>query len=342
MSAGPRQASCSQPSCPVADGGACLEGLASDKCPHFRLVTIRDDRSRTEGDDDADDDSVPELSSASVFNPDGEALYLSQSAPLFGHRMTRLIVILGAYDSGKTTLLVEIFAQFLKHAEFEGFLFSESKTLMGFERRAFLSRAKSGRSSPTTAHTRRTTDIELLHLSVRDRVQSEPAIHLALTDIAGEIFRDASSDPEEARQLAKLTANAHSVLVLVDCRKLLDTRQRHVHWADTIGALRGIAECGGFTPRTRLIVAFSKYDLVKDDPRGLIASSKRDLTSSLGELSVSFTFIELAARPGPSSTIERTRGLARVFAAWVESPQPPVLDVTATSVDDARAYFVFR
>ncbi len=151
----------------------------------------------------------------------GEDLKAADVERIMDSSGTRLIVLAGAVDAGKTTLLLTIVHQFYKGG-FGDFNFAGSRTLLAFDRRAFDSNIISGRTVPTTQHTISSLDnIKFLHLAVRNKDMSGPITNLLFTDISGENFRDASDSVEECRKLWVLR-RADRLVLLFDGNKIAD------------------------------------------------------------------------------------------------------------------------
>lgn len=155
----------------------------------------------------------------------GEDMKAVEAARTMDSSPTRMVVLAGAADAGKTTLLLTIMHQFHKGG-FGDYIFAASRTLLAFDRRAFDSNIISGRVVPTTQHTISSLDeIKFLHLAVRRKNLSGPTTNLLFTDISGENFREARDSVEECRKLWVLR-RADRFVLLFDGKKIADPAEQ--------------------------------------------------------------------------------------------------------------------
>ena len=144
---------CQNPDCTFNVDGVCARSIQLDECPDLTL------------DEQVTAEEEPEQSLEVVSLSNGRALTQEQANELARSALTRLIVILGESDSGKTTLLAHINER-LQRGPLGEMSFAGSRTLPAFEERCFLSRSASRRSQPTTQRTPLGQDQGLLHLTV--------------------------------------------------------------------------------------------------------------------------------------------------------------------------------
>jgi len=255
-----------------------------------------------------------------VSLPDAGDLDPRSAAEITRAALTRLIIIAGEAESGKTTLLASIH-QKLNEGPFAGYLFAGSQTLFGWERRCHLARIASGRSSPDTE---RTLGLKhtLLHLRVRRSDLSMPGQDILFTDISGELFRRVRDSGEECRRLSILRRADHFVLTL-DGDKLSrsDVRQEAFHNGALI--LRSCCDEGMLTSNSFVDVLFTKYDLLK--PKEDEDGSTRDFLEHIAqnlrdrfEKRVSrLRFFRVAAR-SDTGNLEEAYGLPDILPSWIE------------------------
>src|SRR6476660_7909139 len=97
---------CKQKSCPVAEGGSCLEGFATlSECPHATLGEKRE-QPQTEA-----ASGETEFEDAIHFHS-GEALTYPEGSSILRGAGGKVIAVVGAQFSGKTTLLSRIYEEF--------------------------------------------------------------------------------------------------------------------------------------------------------------------------------------------------------------------------------------
>jgi hypothetical protein len=217
-----------------------------------------DEKADTGRDGDSDDDDESQLSPKGILLPSGTSMQPDDSLRITCARSTRLIVIAGAADSGKTTLIASIYERFLQ-GPFARFNFAGSSTLRGFEQVCHPGRVASGLVAPATDRTLRSEGRKLLHLRVRPA--NDPTIDLLISDLSGEEFDDARESGEDARRLTVVSA-AHRLVIMVDGGKLVQFESRQAAREESTTLLRTFVEEGLLPARTGVDIVFSKWDLV--------------------------------------------------------------------------------
>jgi len=153
----------------------------------------------------------------------GSALGLSDLISLTPRGRHILIGVLGAQDSGKTTLLIGAYLRLLQGRQFGDATFAGSRTLGALESLAAWVRFQDAAIKPAfPPHTQRGTGRVpgLLHFALRNR--ADEFRDILLTDAPGEWFsrwsvKDDAQDAEGARWIAE---NADAFLVVADCARL--------------------------------------------------------------------------------------------------------------------------
>jgi hypothetical protein len=252
-----------------------------------------------------------------VLDAGYQALRLVDASAVAADIDAAVILIAGPQDAGKTTLLVQIYAQFL-HGPFAGFGFAGSATLDAFDRRHYLARVSSGRS---TADTERTEDEDLrvLHLRLADDVGAHKA--LLLSDIKGEVFDDLLLGNGVADGLAQLAQRADKVALVIDGERIaeLSTRQGAVFQArQLIGAL---SEPGRVRAETPMQIILLKRDLLNDEQLAWFEAESaklRQFATSRGLLGV--TGAAISARPKDQGLPVGLEDLLHWMVAPVDRP----------------------
>ncbi len=189
---------CKEPACTVVTDGMCYEGLANpSQCPNYAPLVIGDDEiAALEADADWDAETSEPSREPLVGVPlfTGRELDHAGAHRIMLHAVTRVIVLAGPNDSGKTTLLASIFEHFLQGA-LAGYLFAGCETSPAFDSRCHLSRTDSGRRTEDTERTKSFSEQTMLHLRVRDEALLNPPRDLLLSDLRGELFNEAGFPP---------------------------------------------------------------------------------------------------------------------------------------------------
>jgi hypothetical protein len=264
-------------------------------------------------------ESSSEASSEKLIElPPGTDLTPEFGAAVTAASLTRLVLIAGEAESGKTTLLSTIYEKF-NEAPFANLLFAGSSTLVGWEQRCHLSRVASGAEKAETERTQGLNQ-RLLHLRVREQNLKEPVQDILFTDLSGEVFKLIRDSTSECQRLGMLKRADHIVLML-DGKKIANSATRHEALNNGMALLRSCVDARMIGPQSFVDVVFSKYDLVKAGADGTMAFlqfAKERITSrfegGLGRL----RFHNVAARPESASGIDFGFGIADLLSAWVQ------------------------
>src|SRR5919198_2499191 len=116
--------------------------------------------------------------------PEGSDLDLPLAERVTRAGISRVIVLAGTADSGKTTLVTALYELF-QNGLFAGYLFAGSETLPALERRCHLGRIDSGRAAAETARTLAGGGQRWLHLRVRAATNGGAVRELLVSEIAG-------------------------------------------------------------------------------------------------------------------------------------------------------------
>ncbi len=298
------EAHCVQAGCPLLESGLCLEGFdAPEECPQYRIGTptgAADPRvvAASEVPEEAEGSSTATASEAApsraaiAYIGGDQGLRMTEANAVAAASPTTVILVAGEVKAGKTTLIVELFAQFLR-GPFEGWSFAGSKTLRALDLFHKTARLSSGLDSAQTERTQ-PDDMRLLHLEIANY---ERRVSLLASDVRGEFFEEVAngSDVELSVPLAD---RADLCILVLDGERLEDPADRDLAvWRAGL-MLGGLAEPGGLSKSVPLLIVVSKSDL-------LSASARREAKDAI-ELGVAkfardrnfdVTYLELSARP---------------------------------------------
>lgn len=183
-----------------------------ENCPSWRS-------SQTE---DATANSASELAAAEV-SWTGNAMGSGDLFSLVPRAQHRLIGVLGAQDSGKTTLLTASYTQLLLGQQLADTHFSGSRTLGAWEALASWMRFDDAARPPTfPPHTSRNTGRVpgLLHFALRN--PGGEFRDILLTDAPGEWFKDWAQNEADTQAAGArwVVEQADAFILLADCDKL--------------------------------------------------------------------------------------------------------------------------
>lgn len=256
----------------MREDGTCLDGFADPQdCPNVATDEnagstdiVPTDDPLTELDFPADDevgdgpDSTPRRSSSPPTSYIGgdEALSMAEAGNVTAAKPSTVVLVAGDFASGKTTLVVELWAQFLE-GSFHGWDFAGSKTLAAFDRRHSTARLSSGLAQATTERTQ-DDDMRLLHLEIAARGSKRS---LLFSDVKGEFFGELV-DGHAVAESVPLASRADLCVLVIDGRNLGNPADRAKNlWRSQL-LLGALTEPGGLCEGTRVLLAVSKGDLL--------------------------------------------------------------------------------
>lgn len=256
----------------------------------------------------------------------GDAMRLEDASVITVSGPSRLIVLAGEGDSGKTTVITSLYERFLK-GPFCNLLFAGSLTLPGFEQRVFDARMDSGRELPHTPHTSLREGLRVLHLGLVHQ-GTGPHWHLLFGDLAGERYRACRESTSDAQELNCL-GRADRVCLLLNGERLADPRMRHGELEDGEGTLRSLVEARVLGLHSKIDVVCSKWDLVYgDDAAAHFVVVAFDRLRQAFETEFSeLHFDRIAARPARViASVQFGFGLDKLLERWT-MPDPPMARV---------------
>jgi energy-coupling factor transporter ATP-binding protein EcfA2 len=265
--------------------------------------------------------SSPGFSAKIINLPHGKELNEAAANRMCSAQQTRLIILAGQTDSGKTTLLTTLYELF-QSGPVNGHNFSGSTTLPGFEERCYLARTQSGNTTSYTQRTKYSPDPEFLHLQVSPIAAAKQQIGFLFTDVSGEMFERACNSTAECQNLRFLRFAAHFV-ILLDSGKGVGTDA----WA-MLQASRSILQaCLDSEMLSKLCFitfVWSKYDYfeaAKPDERELHEKFRDDAAKLLRDRFehrvAKLSFRQAAARPEEAPSLGFGYGVAELFNDWI-------------------------
>lgn len=198
------------------------------------------------------------ISENDVSLPNQGALSPAGAAEIMGADITRLVLLGGALDSGKTTLISSIYER-LHLGPFASFTLGWSSSLMGFEEICHESREKSNQPEPDTLRTSRQLGRLLYHLRLHD-TNGNPQ-ELLLTDLSGEEYEDLRKF-DDVLPNVEIVERADHFCLLVDGDRIADLAERHQTIDEGITILRVLSENQLLGISTHVHVVFSKWEVI--------------------------------------------------------------------------------
>lgn len=199
---------------------------------------------------------------------DGEALTLTQASEIRGKEASRFVLLIGELDTGKTSLVSQMYSAFLK-GPFAGHLFSGSQTLQAFERRCFRTRISSGAIDASFPRTLFSEGIHVLHLRLcNSSLPASPPVNLLIADTSGERFRQIrENERTEVLEISRLSHLADAIVLILDGRQLSDKRERQLAVSRLKTVIRAVREAGGINVASCVDFVITKIDLLPSHER---------------------------------------------------------------------------
>ncbi|MBJ9678980.1 TRAFAC clade GTPase domain-containing protein [Burkholderia gladioli] len=321
---------CSNRQCRVGEDRKCLEGYEEfSRCPYY---------GRELG-EEAEYASIPDERPKDTF--DGIRLRdaFALEAPCANRVLTilpsRMIGVIGAYDSGKTSIIAGLYDLF-QNGPVSGAIFAGSSTLHGLELICHDARVASDREEAHSERTKR-GEVQFYHVDVR---QDGELRTILIADRSGEEYEEVADLAANASAMFELR-RADVITILVDGLRLESPVER----ADTIGAipliLQGMVENYAFARRPNVAIVLTKDDVVQASARkervmkdfqAIVENIRNSFGNSFGEIA---SFVTCASPK--NATAERGRGLAALLSFWIKPnpvPQGTRLDFSSGRVFD--------
>lgn len=266
--------------------------------------------------------------------PEAGLLSVDDTDSFLRWRRATIVAIIGERNGGKTTLISEIYAQFLK-GTFANLMFSHSLSLMGFEKKIFQSRVDSGLLQPDTPRTSAQEGLTFFHLQIADLLSDLSKQDLLISERAGETYKEIRDRPELAASLLEI-AKSEVLALIIDGERVCNSRERAGVFASIRNIARVLIEYGGINTKVHIQLITTKYDLLQDE------SSKKALAALVEFEDAIHRLIDgkhqmsthrVAARD-PRRILEPAHGVADLLRSWlapkVMATQPnlqmPILD----------------
>jgi len=263
------------------------------------------------------------LASRSAYDPDelidlykGEGLSESQTSLVTKRAPTRVVLLAGPAQCGKTSLVVSAYLQ-LQRGAFAGHAFAGSTTLMGFEQRAHDARAASQRTTPALE---RTKFSEYLHLRLYEIATSRHR-DVLFCDFTGEDFRRAKDSVEDCREMEVLR-RADGFALMIDGERISSLESRQSTKADALFLLRNLLDSEMLSSRSSVDVLFTKWDLVEslggESAKSFAQRIEDEFRQKFSSRVAALTFTRVAACPA-GKNYSFGHGVAEPLSRWMRT-----------------------
>jgi hypothetical protein len=258
------------------------------------------------------------------FNlPLGKPLNELEVSELLRANITPIVLLAGAANCGKTTLLASLHDSF-QWKSFGGFLAAGSQTLVGFEERCFDSRAASEADNPDTLRTQVEDGQLFYHLKLRKEELNTPIQHLLIADMSGEYYDRALDSGAETRELTIIRRADHFVHLIDGSSLASDEFRTHSH-SNAMMLMRRCFEEQMLEPDARIDVLLTKWDIVltrcgETKSQEILQLYERTFTDRFLAKVARLRVLPIAARPHYRSSLQPAYGLSELLQSWVDDP----------------------
>ena len=274
--------------------------------------------------DDAES-TVEAVEGTWVQLPSANLLTTEEADGLLRWRFANLVAVIGERDAGKTTLISEIYDRFL-HGPFAGNVFCNSRSLLGFEQKAYQARASSGADRPDTPRTSGRDGLSFFHLGVVAE-NSGTRSDLLISERAGESYRELRDTPAKAQTLIELS-KARSVALILDGARVADARRRAEAFASVRNIARAIVDGGGMAFDVELQLVTTKFDLLNVEAAAPAVQALDDFEAAfqrtVAAKGIAGQAFRTAARD-PTGVTVPAWGVDQLFLSWIRPRGVPAL-----------------
>lgn len=307
---------CANPQCRVAEDGKCVEGYEDlGKCPFYG----KEPEEVENGQEDDGQEGGDTFDGVKLH--DAKALEADRASRVLAHLPSRMVGIIGVFDSGKTSVIGGLFDLF-QLGPVSGSVFAGSSTLHGLELICHDARVASERNEPHSERTKR-GEVRFYHIDVRRDGELQS---LLIADRSGEEYEEVADLAANASGMFELR-RADVITVLVDGRRLATPADR----ADAMGAIpqiiQGMVENGAFERRPNLAIVLTKDDAVQLSARkDRVAADFQSIVDNIrathaGQFGEFASFVTSASPKDVN--VERGAGLGELLAFWLRPNAAP-------------------
>lgn len=246
----------------------------------------------------------------------GEALSRDKFYTIAAKESTKMLLLLGPVASGKTTIETSLY-QLFQEKPVENYYFAGSRSLQGFEQRAYYTRIKSKGSLPDTPRTKVDEEPTFLHLRLWNR-DNDAITNLIFWDISGEAFSENIGKVDSVKKEFSFAERADFVIGIIDGEKLCNKKTKNSVVSEIIQLLRTFLDSGVLGEGCVLQIVFSKYDLLikEENYAEIIERAKNQINGYLEELSANIEYYCVAAMPSSAKDIQVGYGLSELLQRW--------------------------
>lgn len=270
--------------------------------------------------------------------PRAGALLIPEANEVTSDISTRVVVLVGDAESGKTTLMGTIYINFLQ-GPYQDLRFAGSRTLFALEERSFLALAKSGLHPPGTPRTLYGERQTFLQISLASK--DDLTVSILVGDMSGEYFDRAVDSLDELKKLDFIRRADH-LTILVDGAKAADPEKRHVGRARLRQLLRRMME-SGLVRKGGVQIVVTKWDCIAHAGKDAVAFADSE-AAELVEVARKFgkppTTFRTAARSDYPDLVSPGMGVYDLLNSWLAPRE--VVDAGEGPIPSSKPFDLFR
>lgn len=276
---------------------------------------ILNDKVDTGNEPEKDEQSALALPDTYQINS-GEALSCDKFYTIAAKESTKMLLMIGPAASGKTTIETSLY-QLFQEKPVENYYFAGSRSLQGFEQRAYYTRTKSKGSVPDTPRTKVGEGPTFLHLRLWNR-DNDATTNLIFWDISGEAFSENIGKVDSVKKEFSFAERADYIIGIIDGEKLCSKKTRNSVVSEITQLLRTFYDSGVISEGCVLQIVFSKYDLLIKEEKyeEIIERAKKQINNYLKELNANIEYYCVAAMPVSAKDIQVGYGLNELLQRW--------------------------
>jgi energy-coupling factor transporter ATP-binding protein EcfA2 len=261
--------------------------------------------------------------------PSGRALTLNETYEITASEDTKIIMLVGPSACGKTTIETTLY-QLFHNDKVGDYYFAGSKTIQGYEQRAYYTRTRSKQVKPMTPRTSRGVQETFLHLKVWN-YKTNNYHNLLFADLSGEDFESHIADVGAMQRDFGFIKSANYIIAIFDGELMSNKKKRNSTFEGMAQLLRTIYDAKIATERTNLQVVISKYDIVEgnilEDPtiEAFITRKKDELRQRLKTYTNEINFYNVAAIPDENTKFKVGYGVEGLLNSWCEKKDSNIL-----------------
>lgn len=249
--------------------------------------------------------------------PHGLALTVAETYPITASEVSKTIILIGPFDSGKTTIETTIY-QLFQRKPFAGLYFAGSQSLFGYEERAFYTRLESKKEIATTPRTSRSANEIFLHLKLYDNT-TKTKTNFLFGDISGEEIYSYLGNIETISEKMPYLKSVDSYVFILDGKQLADKNKRNGAIDQAYNMARTIFDAKLYSSSTRVQIVISKYDILKTNDGANLETTIDKRLQCIVDLLKKYvnevTVHRVAAMPEPGD-LEVGYGLEELLSTW--------------------------